>query len=900
MNRRQLLASGAALAAICKPSISDAASFFASRSGSLHNGGKAQICIDVRSGTQQVPFLNAMKGASGPMYYASNAGGVGLGAGFTSLDSRGYPTADPTSISAHDCRTQGVYVYGDAGLTWVVDLPNVAPNAVTWSLVDGMGGAGNIALQAGGTSIRREYKITNAPNSPGLITIQISAMTPNAFANGGEIRIYRKDYESLINSGHIFDPGFLSQLQGFGVVRPIDWMSQTQSTNASLWSHMGNPTDTTWLGGRVRPDMWAGDASISGNDYTLSQPSTPVSLTNGATVQFGMQTPAFRTPSSAVSSGSNTVFTDNAHPYNVNDVIEFQANTGIGAWGIPLTALNSLGGPSSWTITATTTNTYTIALNSSTFGAYPGGLICYKQITLTVGALAKKPCSWLRGILNFRNDIWVGAGAWVGNNNPQIAVYNSAYDRWLMPGTADTPLNYLYGGPPPAVMVQLANQIGCHLHYNIPVTSLDDLVSNLAAYCRDNLFNGLQVRPAWGNEVWNLGNYWGSGWAQQMGAVEPAFLNGPLARGGSSQEWFGFYSAHCADLFTAAYAGSGKSFKWLLEMQGADPSSAATNPAMLCPPYSGYVSVGSPGDPTKYPQAHVQSVAYAPYTDPVFWSCPFTARCLTTAVNYPGYAQAIYDHIYGGLPQNGYNFWKGIFLGPSADLTNFPGWRTLNVWVGTITPQWVALANAAGLECCQYEGWLQANQIGLVGQPGAQYYASGFPTTVNGQTITSIDVQNSLFDFLQNSQQCADLATAYLSQHAALGVKFPAIYGAASSHITNGASTKIFSGSVSGTTLTVAGSSGSGINVGDLLHGAGITPTSVSPTVITARGTGTGGDGTYTISRSYSIATPEFMATTAAVLSGGFWGINDTYGYNNGFPPPSTGWIAAQQWSQSP
>jgi hypothetical protein len=61
-----------------------------------------------------------------------------------------------------------------------------------------------------------------------------------------------------------------------------------------------------------------------------------------------------------------------------------------------------------------------------------------------------------------------------------------------------------------------------------------------------------------------------------------------------------------------------------------------------------------------------------------------------------------------------------------------------------------------------------------------------------------------------------------------------------------------FTGTISGTTLTVTGAAGSPtLSIGDFIVGAGI---STNPnTMITALGTGTGGNGTYTVSVSQSV-----------------------------------------------
>jgi hypothetical protein len=77
--------------------------------------------------------------------------------------------------------------------------------------------------------------------------------------------------------------------------------------------------------------------------------------------------------------------------------------------------------------------------------------------------------------------------------------------------------------------------------------------------------------------------------------------------------------------------------------------------------------------------------------------------------------------------------------------------------------------------------------------------------------------------------------------------------------------TAIFTGSISGTTLTVTNVSSGTLGVGQVVFGVGVS----SATVITALGTGTGGVGTYTINNSQTI-TARSMNTSAvaATLTG--------------------------------
>jgi hypothetical protein len=70
-------------------------------------------------------------------------------------------------------------------------------------------------------------------------------------------------------------------------------------------------------------------------------------------------------------------------------------------------------------------------------------------------------------------------------------------------------------------------------------------------------------------------------------------------------------------------------------------------------------------------------------------------------------------------------------------------------------------------------------------------------------------------------------------------------------------SSAVFTGSISGTTLTVTAVTNGTIGIGQSLFGVGIT----SETVITALGTGTGGTGTYTVNLSQTVASERMNST---------------------------------------
>jgi hypothetical protein len=75
-------------------------------------------------------------------------------------------------------------------------------------------------------------------------------------------------------------------------------------------------------------------------------------------------------------------------------------------------------------------------------------------------------------------------------------------------------------------------------------------------------------------------------------------------------------------------------------------------------------------------------------------------------------------------------------------------------------------------------------------------------------------------------------------------------------------STAVFTGSTSGTTLTVSSVSSGTLAVGQSLYGVNV----LAETVITALGTGTGGTGTYTINRSQTVSAETMNSATVGAV----------------------------------
>ena len=117
----------------------------------------------------------------------------------------------------------------------------------------------------------------------------------------------------------------------------------------------------------------------------------------------------------------------------------------------------------------------------------------------------------------------------------------------------------------------------------------------------------------------------------------------------------------------------------------------------------------------------------------------------------------------------------------------------------------------------------------------------------------------------------------------------------ASKSMSSAAAAAVFTGAITGTTLTVASVASGTLYLGQTVQGAGVT----ANTMITAFGTGTGGAGTYTVSTSQTVASitmyalnfTQIPSTDGAFSGGNVVDIMDNYFvYNN----PDT-----QQWAAS-
>jgi hypothetical protein len=711
-----------------------------------HNGGLVQVNTNGPEPYYALPTLNFFKAMSYPWQTENATEDWRL-----LYDARGYPTRLPSGASARWV-TSNLWVYGRPGNVIVLRWPGSA--TLSMVLVSAPGSLTESIISAN----RREYTIVGQPQhslgtgTPGpsfLVKVTISAMNADNFA-GGQIECFRKDYENLIDQGGIWDPLWFNRNSQWGVHRHMDWMMQTggSDNNIALWSHRRTINDCQWFGRKIDSALWCSGSGTNGastgtNDQIVGQPSDPVvTWTNGRMVQWSMGSiPLFRTPSAATNAAT-VVFTDVAHPFLTGDQVEVGNN--FGSWKI-LAAWDRSGGPGAsyrtFTLTKIDADHYSLPVSTVSLGAYPGVTI-YKQVTLKVGALAPVVVR-RQGAENFFAGEFVAAGGDGTVTGYMTGTYDSALGCLLATGDSK---NFMQPGCPVEVMVRFANDTGAHPYFTFGVLWVDDAITQFMTYVRDNLNPGLVPRYTFGNEIWNSGN-WGTTYSNNR-----AFFESVLSTFNFNL-WYGYRLVQIADLATAVYTGSGKSYQIILEFQAAQMNSTITTTRFQCPPFSA-------GDTAKYPINKCHAAAYNSY-----YETPF--QFAANAASYTGYTTAVYNYKVGGAArQSSFDFMATALRDLSTD-GGFASQRPIVTYRDVIGPFWkAAVVDVYGKKLTHYEGGQ--------GLFGSAQIDGGFPAAdpVSGVTVTTQDVQDYWFAFLR-STQFATITTQHMTDFINLGGEFP-------------------------------------------------------------------------------------------------------------------------------
>jgi hypothetical protein len=723
-----------------------------------HNGGRALINFWNPKPYYECIFLDAFKQMEDTWQ------GAGTSEDWYALfDERGYPTRMPTGGGA-TWVSSGLWIdRPTAGEVWVLDWPGTATVTLTHAN----------ATQSIISSNRREYTFTEVaagnletgyPNPASLVTVTISSMSANAFV-GGQIRLYKKAYESRVVAGEIFDPRYFDRVRYFGVQRFLDWtLAGGQDNNCVNWEHRPSADTMSYVAGRVLPTLWAG-VSTGTNDQVISQPSAAISSwTNGQVIQWAMTSRPLYGLISAATNANPGVFTWVGHPLATNDIIEFE-NRSSGAnqsWRNLAQVDQTTGDTKTFTVTKIDPDTFSIGVDTTSFGAYAANLLtAYKQITVKVGSLPAVPCLRMQSAITFFPAVDFSDG------RPCTGVYDAALGKILLGGAAMTLKRC---GAPYEIMMRLAIDSGAHPWINLPIMADDNYVTQFATLIKSLQPSWMIPRTEVGNEEWN---YWGTGWLAARSKKDPVLNSYNVHLG------YGKRCGEVGDLVGAVYAGGGKQMLVSIGVQGSNSDTTTINQRLRCPPVSGYVNAGTPGTVALYPASKCHALHYNPYYQTAFFN--------RTAASYNSgaFVNAVYDYLQGGAARTAaFNWMRDEFIYATNDV-GFSNSLYLNNWRDTWGPIWVAQTasligrDGVALTLFQYEGGPD---------PNANGHDGGFPTTHagSGTTITVANVQAFMTAFQQSSQYAA-LLRKQMQDAADLGVQFPAQYAISGAQLSGNA-----------------------------------------------------------------------------------------------------------------
>lgn len=703
------------------------------------------------------------------------ASGSWTGDPLSLLNQYGYPQAMPSGAGT-TWTSQQLYIYGAASDVWVLDWDGTATMALTtngWT-------SGSMSSNTINSN-RIEYTLSGSPNytSGGvrypalLMTLTISAITTPPT----KIRLYRKEYESLINGSgatSYFDPNFLTRIQGFGYLRFMDWL-RTNATRIVRWADRHTLNDLSWTNLKQNGAWSVGTATGDNTNLYTSSVSFPT-LTDGQPLLYYMAArPKQLTVSSVTRGNPTTIQFTTAHNLSNGDKITYDnGSSGIGGtWGTVLTTLTNAGLPPDYTVTVTASDTVTIPLDSSAFTAPTvTNFFFHPEIRLTDGTTTKRCIR--TGISNFFNSEW-GAG----RSYPSrfAAVYDGNFDAFIVNGGngGDGSSDLFYCGMPIEAIVALCNYLGAHPHICIPTMARADYSTQCATYVRDNLDSGLVPIFEYSNEVWNTG-FTQTGYAtadavRRYGSSYNSFSNG-----------YPILASQMADAVTAVFGGS-RSYINGFALQGAGgwSDTRARGPSVWN------------GNDNTFCMKKFDVVFFAPYFAGPWASSSLGAVAPAYGANSPvpyTLTNAISDYLLGGaskekafnwllqeydaptdatfITANGVrqplSWWTGgTFAGTS-------GYST--VYTGQINAHLTQMANypsrtggTGTLKYWCYEGMVGAN---------ANSNGVGFPSG----GVTQAQAQQFWLDFLE-SRQAANLMTRYCRRMLALNI-VPSLYTAAS------------------------------------------------------------------------------------------------------------------------
>lgn len=209
----------------------------------------------------------------------------------TDLNANQYPFGTTTNTIQCNPLPINSHYTGEWVVDWVGDVGSAGPQLATGTTV-----TSGASFVVPGTTInttfkgnngRVEFIITNPADS---FTFNFLAGTYTGFTS---FRFYRKDQESLLNAGEIFNPELIDQINEINprALRFLDW-SNANGRICQKYADLTPDTNLSWVSGTWNPNDYVG--TIAGtNTFTCSDGPghNPLAYVDGEVIQ-GMVTNA--------------------------------------------------------------------------------------------------------------------------------------------------------------------------------------------------------------------------------------------------------------------------------------------------------------------------------------------------------------------------------------------------------------------------------------------------------------------------------------------------------------------------------------------------------------------------------------------------------------------------------
>lgn len=343
------------------------------------------------------PFINFFKPATLTYYYNVD---------LTQIDANGYAIDNSQIllgktefivVTPSSANYSGQYV-----LKWTGTGTVYLDQTVGWTFDAGAStGATEVGGSGGGRFAGTNPRIVVTPvGLPNLVrSIKIIATDPsNVNDYIRDLKFYMIGDEADLNAGKVFRNGYKQQIIDLnpGCIRAMNWTGGA-ATISSNWSSQIPPDSVTYIN-RYSGMIPYGLGTVTALTNAISVSSAtgmPVSMKHGEIVQVGLTGSATVNGAgrvvTGISNAASGVVTSNGHGFVNGQRVVFTMNQGMGATFHQLHFKVA-------TVSAAATNTFTINVNTTTFGVFaPGGAAVQEYVGLNVGSRGEYPVMQLQG-----------------------------------------------------------------------------------------------------------------------------------------------------------------------------------------------------------------------------------------------------------------------------------------------------------------------------------------------------------------------------------------------------------------------------------------------------------------------------------------------------------------------